>query len=230
MELQKNYWSDVPLIALVAANIIPVYGVLFVGWDAFAVVALYWSENLIVGFYNVIKMAIAKAGSMREHLSKLFLIPFFIVHYGAFCAVHGFFVLAMFSGGQQGETSVAVNEGLFFMSMLYTVVKQLLLVLTPTQLVCVGALGLSHGVSFVYNFLIKNERSKADVQMLMGSPYSRIVVMHLAIIFGAFLMIALKTPASIVIVLVIMKTYFDIKLHLREHRKLKTRRRKKVMT
>ncbi len=224
MDLQKKYLSDVPLIALVAANIIPVYGVLFVGWDAFAVVALYWSENLIVGFYNVIKMAIAKAGSLREHLSKLFLIPFFIVHYGAFCAVHGFFVLAMFSGGQQGETSApAVNEGLFFMSMLYAVVKQLLLVLTPTQLVCVGALAASHGVSFVYNFLIKDERSKADVQMLMGSPYSRIVVMHLAIIFGAFLMTALKTPASIVIVLVIMKTYFDIKLHLREHKKLKAR-------
>lgn len=234
MDLQKKYLSDVPLIALVTANTVPLYGVLFVGWDAFAVVALYWSENLIVGFYNIIKMAIVKADGPMEHLSKLFLIPFFIFHYGAFCAVHGFFVLAMFAGmakqGKTGSSGPIADGGLFFMSLLYAVIKQLLLVMTPTQLICVGALALSHGVSFVYNFLIKNERGKADVKSLMGSPYSRIVVMHIAIIFGAFLMMVLKTPASIVIVLVIMKTYVDIKLHLHEHKKFKTRRRANVMT
>ena len=50
--------SDIPIICLVAANAIPLYGVAFAGWDAFSIVLLYWAENLIIGFYNVLKMAI----------------------------------------------------------------------------------------------------------------------------------------------------------------------------
>ena len=48
MDLQKKYLSDVPLIALVAANLVPLYGVLFVGWDAFAVVVLLYVLTIFV--------------------------------------------------------------------------------------------------------------------------------------------------------------------------------------
>jgi hypothetical protein len=96
MELDQRHLSNVPLLALVAANAVPVVGVLFFGWDGFYLVLLYWAENVIIGFYNVLKMACAKAPSPRKHLDKLFAIPFFIFHYGAFCGVHGVFILAMF--------------------------------------------------------------------------------------------------------------------------------------
>jgi hypothetical protein len=36
--------------ALIAANLVPLGGVLFAGWSAFEVVFLYWLENLIIGF------------------------------------------------------------------------------------------------------------------------------------------------------------------------------------
>ena len=52
----------------------------------------------------------------------------------------------------------------------------------------------------------------------MGQPYSRIVVMHIAIIAGAFLAAAFKSPLPILIVLIALKTVLDIKLHLLEHR------------
>ena len=98
MKLPKKYASNIPLMALTAANVLPLFGALFWGWEAFNIVLLYWAENLAVGFYNILKIAFAKVSHPAEHLGKLFLIPFFTVHYGGFTAVHGVFVLAMFVG------------------------------------------------------------------------------------------------------------------------------------
>ena len=80
-----------PLISLLAANAIPLVGVLFAGWDAFGIVLLYWAENLAVGFYNVLKIAFVKVKDPKEHLGKLFMIPFFIIHFGGFTGGHGVF-------------------------------------------------------------------------------------------------------------------------------------------
>ncbi len=47
----------------------------------------------------------------------------------------------------------------------------------------------------------------------MGQPYSRVIVMHIAIIAGGFITMSL---GSLVGVLIILKTIIDIKLHLRQ--------------
>ena len=91
MKLSKKDLPDIPVASLLIANAMPVWGVLFVGWDAFYIVLLYWTENIVVGFYNVLKIVFAGVSQPAAHLGKLFLIPFFIVHYGGFTAVHGFF-------------------------------------------------------------------------------------------------------------------------------------------
>src|SRR4051812_39197593 len=41
---------------LIAANALPLFGVLFLGWDAFSIVLLYWTENVVIGAINVLKM------------------------------------------------------------------------------------------------------------------------------------------------------------------------------
>ena len=38
-----------PVTTAIALNLIPVVGVLFWGWSAFALIFLYWLENLVVG-------------------------------------------------------------------------------------------------------------------------------------------------------------------------------------
>jgi hypothetical protein len=50
MKLTKKDLSDVPVLALLAANAIPLFGVVFLGWDAFHIVLLYWAENIVIGF------------------------------------------------------------------------------------------------------------------------------------------------------------------------------------
>jgi Family of unknown function (DUF6498) len=41
--------------ALVAANVLPLVGVLLWGWSAFDIVALYWVENVIIGVITSLK-------------------------------------------------------------------------------------------------------------------------------------------------------------------------------
>ena len=67
---------DLPLLALVLANLVPVFGVLLLGWDVGAIVVLYWTENLVIGFYNLLKMLLTGGWS------ALGTMLFFCLHYG----------------------------------------------------------------------------------------------------------------------------------------------------
>ena len=45
------------VVALIVANAIPLFGVLFLGWNVWTILTIYWLENGVVGFFNVLKMA-----------------------------------------------------------------------------------------------------------------------------------------------------------------------------
>lgn len=216
----KDVFSNIPLAALLAANAIPLAGVVFFGWDAFAIVLLYWAENLVIGFYNILKIAFSRVPQPAMHAGKLFAIPFFMIHYGGFMAVHGIFVLALFNH-EPGDMFPSGNTWpcfLVFLQLLFNVVGSLLTILPPNMLYAIGGLFISHGISFGYNYLYKGEYRKKSIKDLMGEPYGRIVVMHIAILGGGFLTMSMGSPVGVLVMLVILKTIFDVKLHLREHR------------
>ena len=54
---------------------------------------------------------------------------------------------------------------------------------------------------------------------LMHSPYGRIVVLHLAIIFGGFAVQALGSSVGLLVLLIIGKIVIDASLHVRAHKK-----------
>jgi hypothetical protein len=59
-------------------------------------------------------------------------------------------------------------------------------------------------------FVVRGEAAKTDPLSLMASPYPRIIVLHLAIIFGGFLLLALDEPMAGLVVLALVKTAFDV--------------------
>jgi hypothetical protein len=227
MKLSKKDLTSLPIIVLVAANVLPLYGVCFLGWNAFHIVLLYWAENLAIGFYNVLKIAAARVEHPVLHLSKLFFIPFFIVHYGGFMAVHGFFVLAL-AKQAEGQSFAGPSLGketwpcfFVFIQMLINVIRHIFSIIPSQMKLAILALFISHGFSFVYNYLLKGEYVTARPSELMNKPYSRVVVLHIAIIAGGFFVMALGSPLPLLIVIVIGKIILDIKMHLREHKKAK---------
>lgn len=205
-------------MVLVLVNLLPLAGVLLLDWDVAALMVLYWSENLVLGFYTLLKMLVISP------LGALGMGTFFAIHYGGFCAVHGLFI-----------ASLLLDEGidpmpgepwplfLVFPQLLVNVVRQVLEYAPPEWLFAFAALYVSHGVSFVVNFLFGRERDELGLKQLMTAPYGRIVLLHVAILLGGFAVMSLGQPVAMLAVLVLLKLGLDVRLHLREHRALAAR-------
>ena len=112
---------------------------------------------------------------------------------------------------------------LVFIQLLLNVAKQIYSIIPSQMKFAILALFLSHGVSFVYNYLLKNEYKTAKSKHLMGAPYGRVVIMHIAILGGGFLTMAIGSPAALLLLLVLLKTIVDINLHLRGHNKAQSK-------
>lgn len=218
--LLKKEYATVPVISLVCINLLPLAGVLFFGWDVTNLVLLYWAENLVVGFYNILKMLMAQKGKLSGPVGKIFQCLFFTFHYGAFCGAHGFFLLTFFKLGNLGSLG-NISENwpgpLVFIGLLVAVLVELKQQFGTEMLFPIIGLFISHGVSFYENYLQKQEYLRFSVKELMNQPYRRIVALHLAIIFGGFGVMALGSPLPLLVILVLLKIKFDVYLHFKEH-------------
>lgn len=196
------------VIALVLANLIPLYGVLALGWEVFPLMLLFWMENVIIGVFNVLRMLLAELQRPAAWVGKFFLVPFFCIHYGMFTFVHGVFVVGLF-GGQ-------FRVGASFPSL-----EMFQKLVAEQQLgIAVLALVASHAFSFAWNYLWRGEYRTVSLQTLMARPYARVVVLHLALLGSGFLLIALKSPVVGLVLLVLFKIGLDVSSHLKEHVRL----------
>jgi hypothetical protein len=206
------------VVALVVANLIPLAGVLFLGWNVWAILLLYWLENGVIGIFNVLKMLRAEGqeepggGGMRVNgraastMQKAGLIPFFCIHYGIFWVVHGIFVLTLPVFGMIGAEEVGESVGILAGVDPFTVAVALV------------ALTISHGISYRFNFIGRGEYRRVTPSGQMFAPYGRLVVLHITIIFGALAIGLTGAPAAAVAILVGLKIALDLGLHLAEHR------------
>jgi hypothetical protein len=227
MQRQRPSFS---ILALIAANLAPLLGVLFFGWDAAAIVLLYWIENLIIGAYNILRMILVKVKSQSEQLKKLFLIPFFCVHFGGFCAVHGFFLLAFFKLGDDLNFFAPQDPWLgplVFVQLLVSVIAQLWESRPAGMEWPVLGLVVSHGISFIRNYLIGGEYLTLTIGKLMSRPYTRIVLLHVAIIAGGVPIMMLGSPVPLLCILVILKIGMDVWLHTKSHGAITSDKREK---
>jgi hypothetical protein len=184
-------------LALILANLMPVAGTVFLGWKLSDVMVLYWAESAVIGFFNVCKIAVI------GRWAALAAGPFFVGHFGGFMAVHFLFIYSIFVEGPQSGMSSGGDLG---------TVVQLFIGLWPA----VAALFFSHAFSFFANFLGRYEYRGRTVKKQMSEPYSRIIFMHLVLIFGGGLTMFLGEPAPVILLVIGLKVYFDVKAHLKE--------------
>jgi hypothetical protein len=192
-------------LALLTANLMPLLGVLVLDWNVTPIMIYYWTENLVIGFYNVLKMrraqgSVAGSGTTMnnrpvQQSDRRAMIVFFIVHYGMFTLCHGIFVLVMFGARFKGLLSESGMALLF--------------------------LTVSHGISYRRNFIGRGEYQRVAFTTLFWQPYSRVVVMHLTILGGGAWAQAKGSPIYALLVLVTLKTLIDLALHLLERKKFR---------
>jgi len=216
--LRPSRWTPAAVM-LVLVNAAPLAAVFVFRWDAADLVLLYWTENLIVGAFNVLRMLVADPPDGSGPASKLFMIPFFIIHFGIFCTVHGLFLVFLLEigAGSAGPQLDAFGSG-GLLGMPGALVRALWTDAPRGAAWVLAGLAVSHAGSFVQYSLLGGERTSATVSQLMTRPYRRIVVMHLTIMAGAALTLFLDSPPSLLMVLVLVKLVLDLLLHNREHR------------
>jgi hypothetical protein len=206
-DVSRADWRRPSVIALVVANLAPLAGVLLFHWEIFPLMFLFWSENVIIGGFNVLRMLLANPKEPVMWVGKAMAIPFFCVHYGMFTFVHGMLIMAFFGGGPNHSRGFPAAETFWQVVVEYHLGWAIL------------GLAVSRGISFVTNYLGNGEYKTASIQQLMAQPYGRIVVLHLAILFGGFLMLALHSPIWGLVLLIVFKIILDLRAHVAERKK-----------
>ncbi len=196
-------------VVLVLVNLIPLVCVLFFGWKVFFLVALYWAENVIVGVVNVVKMV--SVLFVKPAFFEIGKIIFFIIHYGGFTFAHGLILFSLF--GPQNKSPGKLE--------LFDSIQGLL----AQPLLWVAGVGLfiHHFISYLINFLGTGEYLEKTVQNLLFEPYGRVVVLHLAIIFGGFWVHRTGEPVWALVLLVALKTSLEFGAHMVSHAPIKAR-------
>lgn len=202
------------VITLVISNLVPLAGVFYWGLDAMALLFLYWLENIIIGFYNALKLALVKTEYPAGYVKKAVFIVFFFVHFGGFCFGHVMMLLSI-KGACEIEDIIRRSDG--YLSVWSNLLEEILKYLPEGRELALAALFISHGISFVTNYLMKKEYAVLTMEKVMTQPYSRIFVMHISIIAGGTLVIWLGSSVPMLCFLILFKIILDVYFHIKGH-------------
>src|SRR5436190_4040571 len=176
-------------LATLIGNLIPLYGVLYWGWDTFQLLMLYWTETAIIAGFSLLRLS-RLSGPERGEITvngkprpatEFMLVGFFALHAGIFILVHLFFLWIFFSHEWLKKVH---GVGSFFYELYganYIWAALLFLI-------------IASAISFMVHSANPPQRSAAPgaklfdpVGAIVGGLYARIVIMQIAIIFGAMI-------------------------------------------
>ncbi len=193
-ELYRN-----SLWALILANLVPLAGVLILGWSLPEIMVLYWVETAIIMLYHIAKNVV-----ISPYLG-LFSGLFTLCKVGGFMAVHFLFIWLLFvkAGASESERFVSSTyEAWLYLTALWPAILALL---------------FSHGYSFMSNFMASDKRY-SNTAIDDKQVFSRIFIMHLTVILGGGLAMITGGPIWALAVLVGLKLTVDMHAHTKLHK------------
>ena len=205
-----------PLIGLIAANGATILFAVIGNWDLATVLFSYWVQSIIIGIFAAISILACDTRTLLADMNrsaeeggnrlaytprsvaayKGFMAGFFCLHYGLFHWGYYSFIVdsGIFGPVNMGDTGLLASSVLFL---------------------------ASHGYSWYWHR--RGERQGAQfVTEEFFRPYNRIIPMHLIIIFGSIIVLVLEfigitTVLPVLVLFLFMKTWMDIRMHLRKH-------------
>lgn len=162
----------VPVVLWNLAALLPIW---LDAWGVFAVLGLYWLENLCTGLVQYRKLRDLER--FRAEPDAVFApSAFFALHYGLFTAVHGLLVLVFFgliAGGLQER-----HDG-WWISALVVIAMQVADYRTQWQ--------------------ARAGWTRAHAVRLMVEPYARVAVLHAVVILGGWLALSAAEPRTVLL-------------------------------
>jgi hypothetical protein len=192
-------------ILAILANLLPVYGVWALGWNAVEVFTVYALETLLVGMLTLLKMAIVTFVKKKDtwhnrgtstQVSGLFFMFFFAVHFGIFAVVQ----TGIFS--QSANITPPGSGMLHFFFHWYTYInKDIAIMLSAFVVSYIGR-------SFI-PFIVSGEYKTTSMMKLMFQPYGRIFIQQITVILGS-LFLTFGAGNIFVLVFALAKIFFDV--------------------
>jgi len=203
---QPSKFGAVVLALLI--NVVPLVGVLYFHWSAINVLVLYWFENLLIGFCTLIRLFAHRAWTRKRgywrHSNRLGiqvndkpaemgLIGEYAIATFGFTLAHGVFV---------GAIALIVHQNYPDQAMWQLSWQQVLR----------GALAIAVflGIELVVDLTRIRGASFAALRDYAQARMGRVIVLHLAIIFGMFAMAMSHSPMGILYVLIGIKACADL--------------------
>lgn len=201
-------------VVLVAANLLPLVGVVFWGWDAFVLLMLYWLETLVIAFWTILPILLipgitanglgVRISGSPQAAGRVGSALFLTLHAGIFMAVHFLFLWTLFSGPWaaliHGPSDfvvlLVVGTGLWFPLLILFLVRGW------------GVFGPY--VAPRLSFLSVTAPPAIDEPALLVALYVRIFVMQVAIILGGWLAVLSGGSTGALALLVVAKTLVDL--------------------
>ena len=192
-------------LILIIANLLPVYGVWFLGWNAIEVFTVYALETLLVGAVTVLKLLVVTLHRRTDTwynngtsttVSGFFFIIFFILHYGLFAAVQS----TIFS-----ETAgITPQDGgmMHFFFHWYEYINKDIAIMLST-------FGFSYIVRSFLPFMFNGEYKTISMMRLMFQPYGRIFIQQLTVILGS-MFLSFGFGKGFILVFALAKIFFEV--------------------
>jgi len=198
---------DQTLLALIISNILTMGFALAYNWNIIIVLWIYWSQSVIIGFVNVLRILSLKDFSTKGVKAswgparattafKLQIAGFFAAHYGGFHLVYAFFLL-IFTFTNKAGTAIGLQDFVY-----------------------IGLLAAVFFATHFFSFQVNKgrDKDKQNIGRVMMFPYARIIPMHLTIIFGGVFLAGGQGSASVMLLFMALKTAADIAMHYLEHK------------
>ncbi len=193
--------SSLPIILW---NLTPLAGVLFFGWEAISVFVCYALETIVIGIFNVFKLIAVNYYGLppqpdEKGVQGWGIIPFFLVHYYLFVFIQLSIFFPIAGSGSLGP--------LAFINNLFS------LTLKSDYNIALGLFVANNAYLFVTDFILPRTYQKRSVLQQMFEPYTRIFVQQFVVILGAMVYTLSGSGIFIVVLLVVIKTWFDLLLY-----------------
>ncbi len=172
------------------SNLIPLAGVTWFGWRALDLLAMYWFENLVVMAFTLCSVAVLRMRGAAQTAPR---------EVSDFCAFYG--ILGLISG-----------VFLFFAAPLFFGVPHDFW-WQPHMVWGVVGLSVSHAVAFAEDILVRRKSRPMTPSAVVNRAMTRIPPFVFGVVVGMMGLAAFGSPLAGFVVLVVLKTAFEISIH-----------------
>jgi len=193
---------------LIAANLVPVFGVWFLGWSATEAFIVYTLETLIVGVLTLMKLAVITlvrgkdtwySQGTSSKMSGLFFMVFFTMHFGLFALVQ----TSIFS---QFANITPPGKGMFyFFFHWYSFINNDIAIMLT-------GIAISYLVRSFFPFIASGEYKTISMMRVMFQPYGRIFIQQFIVILGS-MFLSFGLGKIFILVFAGVKIFFEVYIH-----------------